>query len=119
MKQIDPGSRGPDRETAAIFDRIAATAALRALRPGSRVVLVTVHDEPELMERGYAGGALASVAKLSASRDLVPAVHTALRDERYLPSDVAQAPTRSLPGHPPCGREGGGSERGSPEGPGS
>ena len=83
------------------------------------MVLVTVHDEPELMERGYAGGALASVAKLSASRDLVPAVHTALRDERYLPSDVAQAPTRSLPGHPPCGREGGGSERGSPEGPGS
>ena len=82
------------------LDGIAATEALLPRRPGSRVVLVTVHDEPELMERGYAAGALAYVAKLSACRDLVPAVRAALRDERYLPSDVAQAPTRAPPGHP-------------------
>src|SRR5262249_30909858 len=91
------------------LDGIAATEALRARRPGSRVVLVTVHDEPELMERGFAAGALAYVVKLSASRDLVPAVRAALRDERYLPSQVAEAPKRSPPGNPPSDGSGGGS----------
>jgi DNA-binding NarL/FixJ family response regulator len=64
-------------------DGIAA-AALLAHRPGARVVLVTVHDDPELAERGYAAGALAYVLKLAAARDLVPAVHAALRGERYV-----------------------------------
>ena len=50
----------------------AATRALLARRPGSRVVLITVHNDPELVERGYAARALAYVTKLSASRDLVP-----------------------------------------------
>jgi DNA-binding NarL/FixJ family response regulator len=47
-------------------------------------VLVTVHDEPELIERGYAAGALAYVMKDMVSRELIPAVRTALRGERYL-----------------------------------
>ena len=75
-------------------DGIAATAALRAHRPGARVVLVTVHDDPELAERGYAAGALAYVLKLAAARDLVPAVHAALRGERYVST------------HEPCPRLG-------------
>jgi DNA-binding NarL/FixJ family response regulator len=80
------------------LDGIAATSALLARRPGSRVVLVTVHDEPDLAERGYAAGALAFVAKLAASRDLVPAVRAALRDERW-----PGAPGRLAPAarHPP------------------
>ena len=90
------------------LDGIAATRALVARQPGSRVVLVTVHDEPELMERGYAAGALAYVVKLSASRDLVPAVRAALRGERYLPSHVAEAPKRPPPGDPPSGGPEGG-----------
>src|SRR5262245_47362641 len=72
----DIAMRGPDG--------IAATPALLAHRPGARVVLVTVHDDPELAERGYAAGALAFVLKLAAARDLVPAVHAALRGERYV-----------------------------------
>jgi len=84
-----------------------------------RVLLAEDHALLWKAETADPDVAVSGVVKLSASRDLVRAVHTALRDERYLPSDVAQAPTRSLPGHPPCGREGGGSERGSPEGPGS
>ena len=43
------------------LDGIAATAALVAKRPDLRVVLVTVHDEPELVERGQATGALGGV----------------------------------------------------------
>lgn len=65
------------------LDGIAAMTALLARRPTARVVLVTVHDNPELVERAYAAGALAYVPKLTASRDLVPAVRAALRGERY------------------------------------
>jgi len=65
------------------LDGIAATAALIARRPGSRVVLVTVHEDPELVEQAYGAGALAYVLKLDAARDLVPAVRAVLRGERY------------------------------------
>ena len=66
------------------LDGIAATAALLARRPDTRVVLVTVHDDPELAERGYAAGALAFVSKNRAGDDLVPAVRAAMRGERYV-----------------------------------
>jgi len=65
------------------LDGLAATRALLARQPASRVVLVTVHDDPEMVARGYAAGALGYVLKLMASTDLVPAVRTALRGERY------------------------------------
>ena len=68
------------------LDGIAATAALIARRPGSRVILVTVHEDPELVEQGYNAVALAYVLKLDAARDLVPAVRAVLRGERFPPS---------------------------------
>ena len=49
------------------LDGITATTALLARRPGIRVVLVTVHDDADLAERGYAAGALACVLKLTAA----------------------------------------------------
>ena len=70
------------------LDGIAATAAIRSSRPGTRVVLVTVHGEPELAERGYAAGALACVSKHRAGSELVTAVRAALRGERYVGSDL-------------------------------
>jgi DNA-binding NarL/FixJ family response regulator len=71
------------------LDGIAATKAILASRPDTRVVLVTVHDDPELAEWGYAAGARACVMKLTASQDLLPAVRTALRGERYPPPRAA------------------------------
>jgi DNA-binding NarL/FixJ family response regulator len=65
------------------LDGISATERLLARHPGSRVVLVTVHDEPELIERGFAAGALAYVMKDTVSRELLPAVRAVLRGERY------------------------------------
>ena len=67
-----------------VLDGITATTALLARRPGTRVVLVTVHDDAELAERGYAAGALACVLKLTAADELVPAVRTAIRGERHV-----------------------------------
>jgi len=66
------------------LDGIAATAKLRASHPDLPVVLVTVHDDPELMERGHAVGALGYVSKHRAGQELVTAVRAALRGERYV-----------------------------------
>jgi DNA-binding NarL/FixJ family response regulator len=65
-------------------DGIAATVALCTRRPGTRVVIITVHDEPKLAELSYAAGALAFVSKHRAGDELVPAVRAALRGERYV-----------------------------------
>lgn len=70
------------------LDGIAATAALRARRPGARVVIVTVHDDPDLAEQGYAAGALAYVLKRTAARELVLALRAAMRDERYVSPSI-------------------------------
>jgi len=60
--------------------------------PGIRVVIVTVHDDPDLAERGYAAGALAYVTKDSAAQDLVAAVRAALRGERYVSASTPRIP---------------------------
>jgi DNA-binding NarL/FixJ family response regulator len=70
------------------LDGIAATAALRARRPGARVVIVTVHDDPDLAERGYTAGALAYVLKRTAARELVLALRAAMRTERYVSPNI-------------------------------
>ena len=64
-------------------DGITVARELLARDPGTRVVLVTVHDDPELVERGYAAGALAYVLKVTAAHNLAPAVRAVLRGERY------------------------------------
>ena len=66
------------------LDGIAATVALLADRPATRVVLVTAFNGPEMAERGYAAGALAHVSKHRAGHELVPAVRAAMRGERYV-----------------------------------
>ena len=62
------------------------TAAARILgsNPAVRVVFVTVHNQPELVEKGLAIGALGYVLKLRAGDDLVPAIHAVLRGQRHL-----------------------------------
>ena len=80
-------------------DGIAATGALLARHPGTRVVLVTVHDDPDLAARGHAAGALAYVLKVDAARDLVPAVRTVMRGERFLSTSAPERPKTPRPGN--------------------
>ena len=65
------------------LDGIAATALLERY-PGTRIVLVIVHDEPELAACGHAAGALGYVGKHRAGQELVAAVRVAVRGERYV-----------------------------------
>ena len=65
------------------LDGIAAALAITRRNPSVRVVLVTVHNDPVLAERGFEAGALGYVLKRSAGDELIPAVHAALRGQRH------------------------------------
>jgi DNA-binding NarL/FixJ family response regulator len=66
------------------LDGIEASALILAHDPQARIVFVTVHSEPMLVERGLASGALGYVLKDAAGDDLVAAVHAALGGDRYV-----------------------------------
>ncbi len=66
------------------LDGIDAVALIRRRAPEVRIVLITVHGERILVERGLAAGALGYVLKDTAGDDLVPAVIAALAGQQYV-----------------------------------
>ena len=66
------------------LDGIAAAAEILRHNAAARIILVTVHADPLLAERGLATGALGYVLKRMAGDELVPAVHSVLRGELYV-----------------------------------
>jgi len=79
------------------LDGLTAATAIRRHRPDARIVFISVHDEPALVNRAYEVGALAYVRKFTAGDALIPAIHGAVRGERELPWAVPAART---PGGP-------------------
>ena len=66
------------------LDGIAAAAEILRHNAAARIILVTVHADLLLAERGLATGALGYVLKRMAGDELVPAVQSALRGEVYV-----------------------------------
>jgi DNA-binding NarL/FixJ family response regulator len=66
------------------LDGLSASAVILRRNPAARIVLVTVHCDPILAERGLETGALGYVLKWTAGDELVRAVHSALRGERHV-----------------------------------
>jgi len=74
---------------------IAAAGEILRRNPAARVVFVTVHSDPEVVQKGLAIGALGYVLKLTAGDDLVPAIRAVLRGKRHL-SPTVGASDRSM-----------------------
>jgi DNA-binding NarL/FixJ family response regulator len=68
------------------LDGMDAAALIHRRDPQARIVFVTVHSEPVLVERGLAAGALGYVLKGAAGDELVAAVHAALGGQRFIGS---------------------------------
>jgi DNA-binding NarL/FixJ family response regulator len=66
------------------LDGISAAAAILSSNPAARIVFVTVHSHPILVERAFRTGALGYVVKRQAGDELIPAVRSALRGERHV-----------------------------------
>ena len=61
-------------------------AAARYLRshPEAKVIFLTNHREPSVVERALAAGASGYVAKLRAAEELIPAIEQAIEGRRFL-----------------------------------
>jgi DNA-binding NarL/FixJ family response regulator len=68
---------------------IAAATQIFGKNPAARIVFVTVHMEPEMVQKGFATGAMGYVLKLMAGDDLVPAIRAVLQGKRHLSPTVA------------------------------
>jgi DNA-binding NarL/FixJ family response regulator len=65
-----------------------AVGRLRAAGCRAAVVFLSVHEEPEFVEAGWEAGGLGYVAKRDVGCALVPAVHAALRGQRYVSAAI-------------------------------
>jgi DNA-binding NarL/FixJ family response regulator len=51
--------------------------------PDSKIILLTMHNDPALIEQGFAAGALGYVLKVKANMDLPQAIYQALEGKRF------------------------------------
>ena len=72
------------------MDGIKAAKIILQKNPASRVILLTVHNDPALIKLGFAAGVLGYVLKLKASEELAPAIRQVFQGQRYL-SPLAEA----------------------------
>ena len=69
-------------------DGLAATVAILSRWTGARIVFVTVRDEPPIVRKAIALGALGFVLKEDASEELLNAVRAAQAGQSYLSRSV-------------------------------
>jgi DNA-binding NarL/FixJ family response regulator len=69
---------------------LQAAAELQRRRPDLRVLMLSMHDDPEYLFEALRNGAAGYVLKSAADRDLVEAIRAALRGEPFIyPSGIA------------------------------
>ena len=71
------------------IDGLEATRRLREALPGTRVIVVTMHDEPEYYAGALRAGASGYVLKSCAVSELVNAIHTVSKGLSYVTPSVA------------------------------
>jgi two-component system, NarL family, response regulator NreC len=72
-------------------DALPLLRRLRASHPEVRVVILTMHADPETVRQAVASGAAGYLVKGAKSRELIEAIWAVARGERYLHSSVTGA----------------------------
>ena len=72
-------------------DAIPLLRTLRARQPDLRVVVLTMHSDPETVRQALAAGAAGYLVKGAQSRELIEAIRAVARGDRYLHSSVTGA----------------------------
>jgi DNA-binding NarL/FixJ family response regulator len=73
------------------IDGIEATRRLRAIVPGLRVVILSVHAEPSWVHAAFAAGAYGYLTKMAAAEEIETAVREVLKGNFYVSPAVASA----------------------------
>jgi DNA-binding NarL/FixJ family response regulator len=63
---------------------VEAARQIRKVAPVSRILFLTSYHGPEILHEAVSVGALGLVVKLKASRELLPAIRTVLRDQQFI-----------------------------------
>lgn len=69
-------------------DALPLLRTLRAQQPDLRIVVLTMHSDPETVRQALAAGAAGYMIKGAQSRELVEAIRAVARGDRYLHSSV-------------------------------
>jgi DNA-binding NarL/FixJ family response regulator len=89
------GELGPDVVVMDIampeLNGIEAAAMIRSLRPGTQVVILSMHSSSEHVYRAFAAGAAGYVLKSSAGAEVISAVQTVHLGRRYLSPALREA----------------------------
>ena len=72
-------------------DAIPLLRTLRTRHPDLRVVVLTMHSDPETVRQALAAGAAGYLVKGAQSRELIEAIRAVARGDRYLHSSVTGA----------------------------
>jgi DNA-binding NarL/FixJ family response regulator len=67
------------------LDGLEAARQIRQVVPGSRILFLTMHNNPDLVQEALKMGAFGFVIKSDAAFDLLPAVRTVMRNQRFVP----------------------------------
>ena len=70
---------------------IQAGGWIRRVAPSAKIVFVSMERDPDIVEAAWRLGACGYVLKFDAARELVAAIHSVIRGEKFL--------SRSLDGH--------------------
>ncbi len=68
---------------------LEAARQIRKVAPASRILFLTSYHWPEIVQEAMSVGALGFVLKLKASRELLPAIRTVLRDQRFIGTGIS------------------------------
>jgi DNA-binding NarL/FixJ family response regulator len=66
------------------IDGIQATRQIRIVAPGSKVLFLTDHSEPDIVQAAFDAGASGYVLKSDFSGDLIPGVRAVLLGQRFV-----------------------------------
>ena len=65
-------------------DGIEVTRRLTAIKSAVRVLVLTMHEDPDLVREAFAAGAAGYMIKRAAADELIGAIHTVAQGGRYI-----------------------------------
>lgn len=79
-------------------DGVVTLKKMRQIEPSARVVMLTSFDDDEYVDSSLRAGAMGYVLKSGSDGTLVSAIHSAMRDERFLSPQVTERVVERLIG---------------------
>jgi len=79
---------------------LEATKLLKAKLPGTRVLILTMHEEAALVREAIAAGASGYIVKRAIDSELINAIHAVMRDDLYVHPALTRGLFGDRPGSP-------------------